>query len=189
MGRPIRNAKRTAPVRSYPSDRAVVIATPERLAPGNRAKHCPKPKPSVCRKDKSVTTRFAGARLSTCHKATPKIIRHVAIIPIRSPCLSRKDSNDTAKSDAGTAVAIIRIDTFASFVHLPRPVNALTPAFEYLLTSLQRHIRQPTKVPRCRATSKVFSSLGSPAKSFHPSNHGTASKCPLEDTGMNSVRP
>jgi hypothetical protein len=47
----------------------------------------------------------------------------------------------------------------------------------------------PTSVPRCSATSKVFSSEGLPAKSSQPNSHGTRIRWPDDEIGRYSASP
>ena len=59
----------------------------------------------------------------------------------------------------------------------------------YEQMSFRKYVAAPMKVPKCSATSKVFSVLVSPAKSFQLNSHGTISRWPLDEIGKNSVSP
>ncbi len=55
--------------------------------------------------------------------------------------------------------------------------------------SWRKYATAPMSVPRWSATSKVFSSDPSPAKSFQPKSQGTTMRCPDEEIGRYSESP
>ena len=101
-------------------------------------------------------------------RSRPPTISITAISQIWSVFSSMVSANSPPMIAAGRAETTMSHPRRPSF-----DFGFVNAAFVRRTMSCRKYATAPTSVPRCRATSNVFSSDSLPAKSSHPNSHGT----------------
>ena len=193
IGTVMSTENRATAARSTPRARPAVMVAPDRETPGARATAWANAMPTTGPVPRSARPVRCGPKRSTSARATPNTASSTA---------TRQGSVEPARSRSGRSPPTATAGSSEATSSQPRraarssrgrrrapanPATSRSTALPSRRTSARTWMPAPSAVPTCRAASKAVRAAGSSLS--QPSNHGTSTRCPEEDTGANSVSP